>query len=140
MQRSALILAFWLATAPVALAADPVDGDWSIGHAIIRIAPCARAPSELCGLITSAPPGRDGKPQRDTANPDPALRSRPVVGLALLYGFHRDAPGRWVGGKIYDPDSGKTFDSTLTLQPSGALSVAGCVLVFCKAQTWRRIG
>jgi uncharacterized protein (DUF2147 family) len=63
-----------------------------------------------------------------------------VVGLALLYGFHRDAPGRWVGGKIYDPDSGKTFDSTLTLQPSGALSVAGCVLVFCKAQTWRRIG
>jgi uncharacterized protein (DUF2147 family) len=139
MHRSALILAFWLAMAPVALAADQVDGDWSIGHVTIRVAPCARTPSELCGLITAAPPGRDGKSQRDTANPDPALRSRPVVGLALLYGFHRDGPGRWVGGKIYDPDSGKTFDSTLTLQPSGSLSVAGCVLVFCKAQTWRRV-
>jgi uncharacterized protein (DUF2147 family) len=42
-------------------------------------------------------------------------------------------------GTIYDPQSGKTYQSTITLQSPSALRVEGCVLGFlCGGQTWTR--
>ena len=42
------------------------------------------------------------------------------------------------GGKIYDPNSGKTYDSKIGVNANGTLKVEGCVLVVCQAQTWKR--
>jgi uncharacterized protein (DUF2147 family) len=137
MYRFAAALALCLVATP-ALAADPVEGDWQVGgHVLVHISPCVAAPNELCGLIIAAPNGPDGHPDRDSNNPDPKLRSRPIVGVALIRGFRRAEAGRWVGGKIYDPDSGKTYASTLQIAPTGALRVEGCVLVFCQRQVWK---
>jgi uncharacterized protein (DUF2147 family) len=139
LRAFALVLVAVLFTATTAMGADPAEGKWAAGRFVIRLEPCAKSPAQLCGLVAAAPPGRDGKPPVDSANPDPALRTRPILGLALLHGFHLDGTGRWSGGKIYDPRSGKTFDSTLAVTAAGALSVAGCVLVLCKTQTWTRV-
>jgi len=53
----------------------------------------------------------NGEPERDTENPDPALRSRSKLGLQIMSGLKFDAAEKeWSNGRIYDPDSGKTYD------------------------------
>jgi uncharacterized protein (DUF2147 family) len=132
-----------LAAAP-ALAADPVQGEWLVqsGKARVRIAPCADRADRLCGLVSwlKAPLGDDGRPVRDANNPDPSLRTRPVIGLPLIRDFRNAGAGRWTGGRIYDPETGKSYNSKLRLNPDGTLKVEGCILVVCQAQTWRRAG
>jgi uncharacterized protein (DUF2147 family) len=101
----------------------------------VRIAPCG---DKLCGVIISGR-SRDGKPAseaRDEANPNPALRNRPILGLQILRDFKPVGPGRWGGGKIYDPNTGRTYDSKLSLTASGVLKVEGCISVICQGQTW----
>jgi len=121
---------------------DPVVGDWMTpgGGAKVRIAACPANPSQLCGDMVWLKNGLDkaGKPLRDIANPDPALRARPWVGMPFIIGFSRDAPGRWSGGRIYDPDSGKTYRSKMRINDDGTLKLEGCVLILCQAQTWTR--
>jgi uncharacterized protein (DUF2147 family) len=94
----------------------------------------------MCGVIVwrKNPNNASGQPARDTKNPDPTLRDRTIVGLPFIGGFHRVAPGNWGGGKIYDPGGGKTYNSKMQLGADGNLQVAGCVLVFCQSQSWRR--
>jgi uncharacterized protein (DUF2147 family) len=136
----ALTFAGVLAAGP-ALAADPVEGEWMVGATTrVKIAPCPAKTDHMCGVIgwLKSPNDKDGQPTRDTANPDPKLRGRPIVGMPFITDFHRAAPGAWAGGRIYDPDSGKTYESKMHIDPDGTLKVAGCVLVFCQNQTWRR--
>ena len=78
-----------------------------------------------------------GKPQLDAKNPDPALRTRPIVGLQLIKDFKSAPGGKLSGGTIYDPQSGKTYASKLALNPDGTLKVEGCISIICQAQTWR---
>jgi uncharacterized protein (DUF2147 family) len=51
-------------------------------------------------------------------------------------------PGKdkW-SGRIYDPKSGSTYDSTIALKSSDSLRVQGCALggMFCGGQTWSRV-
>lgn len=127
-----------------AAAAQPagIQGEWSTeeGWARVSIAPCAGQADRLCGRIVALkqPNDRAGRPKRDTANVDPRLRDRTVVGMPFITGFKRAGPGRWTGGKIYNPGDGKTYASRLALHPDGTLRVSGCVLVICQAQTWTR--
>jgi uncharacterized protein (DUF2147 family) len=136
--RLPLALAATLALIAPAAHAGTAMGDWLTpkGGAKVHVASCG---DKICGTITwlkNATDKATGKPQTDTKNPDPALRSRPVVGLQFLRGFHPDGDNRWSGGSIYDPGSGKTYDSKMTLGPDGLLKVAGCVAVFCVTQIW----
>jgi len=125
-------------------AGDPALGDWLTpgGGGKIRVAPCPDKPALLCGTLVwlRNPNDKTGAPLRDLANPDAALRARPMVGIALISNFRQDAAGRWVDGKIYDPNQGKIYRSKMIAQPDGTLKVAGCILVLCQAQTWTRAG
>jgi uncharacterized protein (DUF2147 family) len=131
--RPALAFAALIAVAAPAQAAKPVTGRWSTvdGKAIVQIAPCGRS---LCGHIEKIVKPTPGRPQTDIKNPDPKLRGKPLVGLALLTGF-QDAGDLWKG-TIYDPESGKSYNSKLTRNPDGTLKVQGCVMFLCKTQTW----
>ena len=140
LHRLALAAAATLALASSAEAAATVQGDWltQSGSAKVRVAPCAGG--RLCGTVVwmKNPIDRDtGKPQLDERNPDPALRGRPIVGLQLIKDFRAAPGGRWTGGTIYDPESGKTYASKLGLNPDGTLKVEGCISIICQAQTWK---
>jgi uncharacterized protein (DUF2147 family) len=123
-------------------AGDPTFGDWltQARDGKVRVGPCAADPAQACGTLiwlkppADAPPG----PLHDAHNPDAALRSRPLLGVLIVSGFHRQAPGEWVDGKVYDPNDGKTYRSKMNLDPDGTLKVSGCVAVFCKTQTWTK--
>lgn len=81
------------------------------------------------------------KPKLDIHNPDEALRDRPIVGLRLLEGFHPEGPGRWSGGRIYDPNNGKSYRCKLELEDGGkTLKIRGYVLtpLFGRTTRWQR--
>jgi uncharacterized protein (DUF2147 family) len=129
-------LALALSASAALASATPVGVWYTQGkQGKVRIAPCG---DKLCGVIIAGR-GQDGKPAseaRDEANPNPALRNRPILGLQILRDFKPTGPGRWGGGKIYDPNTGRTYDSKLSLSAGGVLKVEGCVTVICQSQTW----
>jgi uncharacterized protein (DUF2147 family) len=116
-----------------ALAAEPT-GEWLVrdGTARIRIEPCADA---LWGIIawTQRPGGTD------SSNPDPAKRSRPIIGVPILRGMKQVGANKWEG-EVYDARSGKIYSSNMTLVGDNVLRVEGCVLggVFCDGENWTR--
>ena len=115
-----------------AFAAGP-KGDWLVEDksAIVHIDSCGSA---LCGTVvwTKKQGGVDEN------NPDPAKRSRPIVGLQLLLGMKPASDGRWEGD-IYNPENGKTYSSRMWLKGDEALRIEGCVLGFlCGGQDWSR--
>jgi uncharacterized protein (DUF2147 family) len=52
----------------------------------------------------------------------------------------KPAKDKWTG-RIYDPNSGSTYDSTIALKGSDSLRVQGCAFggMFCGGQTWSRL-
>lgn len=60
--------------------------------------------------------------QTDQNNPDAKLRSRPLKGIEFLYGFDYEAKkNRWKGGRVYDPNNGKTYDAKMELEKDGRI-------------------
>ena len=124
--------------APVAMAQD-ILGLWDTGESRVEIYACGE---RLCGRIAELdePLDADGNPKLDKNNPDPALRSRPILGMDLIAGFTPKGEGKWRGGKIYDPRDGKTYKCAMSLKPDGTLEVRGYVglAVFGKTVVWTR--
>jgi uncharacterized protein (DUF2147 family) len=69
--------------------------------------------------------GGDSPGRIDARNPDPAQRSRPLLGQLILRELKYDGQGRWSGGSIYDPDSGHTYSVHLELVAADKLNVRG---------------
>ena len=132
--RISLFLAA-LALAAPAHAAAPIAGRWITveGDSIVTIGPCGGG--KLCGRITTFLERPSTPNPLDTNNPDPALRRRPIMGLAVLSGFS-DAGKDW-RGRIYDPRSGKSYKSILSRKADGTLKVQGCIAFLCQTQVWR---
>ncbi|MEQ8742526.1 DUF2147 domain-containing protein [Parasphingorhabdus sp.] len=119
-----------------ALAADPIVGDWITAErdAIIKISKCGPT---ICGRIHKflvTPP--NGAGQKDIHNPDRNLRSRTILGMAILTGFKPD--GDIWRGKVYDPKSGKTYRSEVSLKSANSLKMKGCIAFICQGQDWTR--
>jgi uncharacterized protein (DUF2147 family) len=128
-----LSAAFLAASAPQV----SIEGDWltANGNAVVRVAPCG---AHLCGTVVRVLARGPGIPRTDVRNPDPSLRSRPLLGLPVLTGFTREG-GEWTGGHAYDANTGKSYKSKLALTPDGKLTVTGCILFLCKSQQWTRV-
>lgn len=80
-----------------------------------------------------------GQPKLDDNNPDTSLRSRKIVGMQFLWGFTYEN-GEYTGGKIYDPESGKTYHCKMEIK-DGKLHVRGSLDRFGLAgrtQEWTR--
>jgi uncharacterized protein (DUF2147 family) len=71
--------------------------------------------------------GMGGRPIVDRQNPNPDLRSRPLVGLQLMEGFTYIGKNVWEKGTIYSPESGKTYKCKMTLVPPNHLEVRGFI-------------
>lgn len=62
---------------------------------------------------------------KDTQNPDPKLRERKWLGMNVLQDLTYNDKGYWSDGKIYDPNSGTTYSSTVHLTSDNTVSVKG---------------
>ncbi len=84
--------------------------------------------------------GMGGKPKTDRRNPNHELRNRPIVGMQLMTGFTLAGKELWEGGKIYDPESGKTYKCKMTLVNPDRLEVRGYVgfSMLGRTEVWTR--
>ena len=86
------------------------------------------------------PNDETGKPKTDKENPDPALRTRPDLGLELLKDFTYDGDNVYEDGTIYDPKSGKTYSCKMTIEGT-QLKIRGYVGIslFGRTEVWTRV-
>ena len=71
--------------------------------------------------------GMAGRPVVDRENPNPNLRTRPLIGLQLIEGFVYIGKNVWEKGTIYDPDNGKTYKCKMILSAPNRLELRGFI-------------
>jgi uncharacterized protein (DUF2147 family) len=140
--------ALWLSTVMLAafgpnmiaraFAADPL-GTWYTEDrdSQVRISKCGNA---LCGALVwlKNPNDSNGHPKTDRENADPSKRSRPLLGVQIVLGMRPSStPDEW-DGKVYNAKDGKTYTGSFILTGANTAQLKGCVMVFCKSQTWTR--
>src|SRR5216683_4678730 len=120
-RAAALGLALSLALGHGALAATAL-GEWLVaeGTARVKLIDCAGA---LWGIVSW-----ESDPGVDSNNPDPAKRSQPITGTAILRGLKPSGTNRW-DGTIYNTDDGRTYSGGITLSDANVLRVRGCILL-----------
>jgi len=126
MRYGAVLVACLLATSSHSASADQIFGEWWTPgfNARILIYPCD---NKACGKITWA----------WEENPPDIADEKPLVGQAIFTGLERGGGNKW-DGRIYNPEDGRSYSSTVGLITGDTLEVNGCVLMFCKRQVWRR--
>ena len=151
--RRLIVLALMILFATSASAQpSKVMGTWltQSGVARVKISPCADPKiGALCGTVVGLinPKGPNGQvvaPETvtDYRNPDPALRSRKMIGMPLIWGFKATSdPNAFEDGKIYNGENGKTYSANIGLQADGKLRLRGYVgsPMFGETQVWTRI-
>ena len=142
MSRSTHLVTLAIVLLPLVAVSDrpSIEGRWlsGDGDGWIEI---ALVGERLIGRIAGSPNDRPGDaPRYDELNPDPALRGRPLKGLTIMSGFRYDADDRWVGGRIYDPNSGRTYKGTIRQVDANTLELRGYVGIslFGRTETWKR--
>ena len=71
----------------------------------------------------------EGKPMdywTDRRNPNPALRSRKILGMEVLSGLQYDPDNnRWENGMVYDSKHGREWNASANIDKNGQLRVRG---------------
>lgn len=83
----------------------------------------------ICGRIVWMKEAFDeeGQLKIDSKNPDESLRSRPLVGMEILFDFKYSGNGCYTGGKIYDPISGNIYTARIKMKNETTVKVRGYV-------------
>lgn len=143
MIRFGIVLLIALLAAPSASAQSPTPvGVWLHDNKRIQIeiAPCGEL---LCAKIVwfKWPNDAQGVPLVDLKNADPALRTRPLLGLTVLYGLRRTGDNTWEDGYIYNPDDGENYRASMSIQKDGSLRIRAYVLIplFGHTFIWTRV-
>jgi len=126
----ALLLGLAAASALAGSDRGAVMGKWASDTSIIEIDERggtlhATIVSVLDPLFKANEDGPAGTTRSDVKNPDAALRARPLVGIDLLSGYQFKS-GKWQG-TLYDPESGKSYKSTMTVSSDGKLEMRGYI-------------
>jgi len=128
MKTLILALTAGLSLATTAALADPAEGRWRTqaddngNTGIVEITLCG---DRLCGTLVASQ-AADGS----------ALDS-PNNGRRILWDMEPRGGGQYRNGQIYAPDRDQTYRSRMD-RAGDRLTVAGCVLFFCRDQIWTR--
>ena len=139
-RSGALLFLFAISLVQVTLADDAREsrilGNWLTeprdGIIQMSLAPGGNYEGRIVG---GAYPGR-----RDEKNPDVNQRAKMLRGQIILRALHYDGDGKWSGGTIYEPDSGRTYKCSVELTAPDSLKVRGFIGISLlgKSQTWTR--
>ncbi len=116
--------------------ADNIIGEWLSQDKDGKILIFKQGDKYFGKISWGKTPGR-----KDDLNPDPKLKTRMIIGSVILSDF-KFTGSTWEDGKIYDPNSGKTYDCILKLKDQNkTLDIRGFVGValFGRTSTWTRI-
>lgn len=131
---------------------DPIEGTWqTLELSEITITVCEVG---YCGVLSKIVVPREGLTEEeyaaalamppeaytDVRNPDPALRTRPMLGLQLLTLLPSVKPNIY-DGEIYNPEDGNTYSGYVEMLGPDLIRLNGCVLynIVCQGQEWVRV-
>jgi uncharacterized protein (DUF2147 family) len=123
-----------LLSAPALADSHLLTGNWvTQNQAVVTVYMCGA--KTLCTKLIQVP----DLAARDDKNPERSLRNRPLCGLELGKDFEIIDSSHARGGRIYDPDSGNTYDATMGSDGS-QLKLRGYVGVslFGRTEVWHR--
>ena len=135
------------ATTAFGVGLSDILGIWktAMGESKVEIFKCGE---KFCGKIiwlknpiyTDNNDGQVGTPIIDRKNPDPALKSRPLIGLRILEGFTAEGDNTWRNGTCYDPKSGNTYRGKIHLAAPDRLELRGYIGIplFGRTSVWTR--
>ena len=130
MLRRFLLSAALLASP--ALAASPIEGQWTnpARSVTVRIAPCGG--NLLCGRVTSA--------TSDARAKAAAAGTPRLVGTELMSRLVPAGGGAWQG-EFFVPDRNVRAPGELRLLGPRTLEIEGCAVagILCKTQQWTRV-
>ena len=128
-----LIAVFAAALPAPAMSASP-EGLWLVKDQTgrIRVEKCG---NQMWGTIAW-----QKTPSKDENNPNAALKSRSMLGAAILIGMRQTEANLWEGD-IYNPRNGSIYKSKMSMQGDSTLDIKGCVMggIICGGETWTRI-
>jgi uncharacterized protein (DUF2147 family) len=132
LPRVALVMAVTLLTSVAALAGPA--GKWRVGDgtAVISIHNCGAG---LCGSIDSI----SDRNAKDENNPNPAQRSRALLGLPIL-SLQKSGDNLW-SGTIYNAKDGQNYSARLSQKSDTVVTLEGCVqdTNICGEDQWTRL-
>ena len=112
-----------------------VLGYWrSPAGSILHIDRCG---GDVCATVVTISKTAPGT--IDANNPDKSLRSRPLCNLEVGLDFKLADAAHAEDGKLYDPESGKTYKGSMTAE-GNKLNLRGYVgfKAFGRSETWTR--
>ena len=148
MPRSSLALGIAMllgATPALAATTDPLSpvGAWTTiddetkkPKSVVRI-------TEKDGIISGAvekilDPAKQDSKCEECADDDPR-KGKPVVGMTVLTGLKKEGDNVYGGGRILDPNNGKSYNAKVTVIDGGKkLEMRGSILFIGRTQTWIR--
>lgn len=66
-------------------------------------------------------------------------KDKPILGMTIMSGLKRDGD-TWSGGRILDPENGKTYRCTVNVVDQGRkLEMRGYIGIFFRTQVWERV-
>ena len=75
----------------------------------------------------------------ECASDDPR-KGKPVIGMTILTGLKKEGDNVYAGGRILDPNNGKTYNAKVTVIDEGKkLEMRGSILFIGRTQTWIRV-
>lgn len=119
-----------VAMLPVFAMAGSAHGVWKTekgkdgGQLEVTISACG---SSTCGKITTA--------YNANGKVDGGYK---YLGKVIISGMSDDGGDKYSGGKIWDPENGKTYKSKMSLSGQ-TLIVEGCVGPVCSKQHWQKV-
>jgi uncharacterized protein (DUF2147 family) len=137
--KNAIVLLV-ISLANVSVANDVIEGVWIIedGDGLIEF---QLLDEQLSGVIVGSisDPDHTRPARHDGLNPDPGLRERPLLGLAIVTNLLSSGSDEWKG-QVYDPNTGKTYKCTITLVDADTLKLRGYIGLSFLGQTrmWTR--
>lgn len=146
MRANNILLVFSIVVASsfsaIAQTADDILGKWQSGHGNGRIEIYKRGDTYFGKIIwLKDPTDESGKPKVDIHNPSKELRSQPIIGLDVLKDLTYKGNGVWGNGEIYDPKSGRSYNSQLSLPEKNKLNIRAYfgISLLGKTETWTRV-
>lgn len=120
--------------------ADDIVGVWLTGGKEPAKIQVYRSEDKYYGKIVWLKyPEENGMAWLDSNNPDKNKQGQKIIGLVILRDFKFDDE-EWNAGKIYDPESGKTYSCNLSLKDNNTLKVRGYIglSLLGRTETWKR--
>jgi len=110
-----------------AVAEEMICGKWESSEKNLIIQVCMKDNKFVAQIVWFS--DTDGKPMdywTDRRNPDPALRSRKILGMNVVNALTYNPETRsWEDGMIYDSKHGREWNASAYIDKNGLLKVKG---------------